>query len=218
MISTNVPMLISLLKDKDTPIEECKGLETIDLTLYFVLVKASVEPVAQAFSTLKQMDVWVPNAYNREILVYKESILIFQFRGHSWSIIYHPYGSGKQSELKEEDARSLSESLNTDAFFYFGSDSSGIIKYHFFRNGVSQEKMFFEEPDDTLEFQSQLCQTEAGEIEDGYTQAMNFVHEQDAYIPGLIAVEPLRPNQTTTLRIENLSSAELERMDYLAQQ
>ena len=211
-------MLISLLKDEDTPLEERRGEETTDLVLYFILVKAPVEPVAQDLSSLKQMDVWVPNAYNQEILIYRESILIFQFRGHAWSIIYHPYGSGRRSAFEAEEARSLSESLNTDAFFYFGSDSSSTIEYHFFSNGISQEKMFFEEPENTLEFQSQLRQIEPGEIEDGYTLAINFVRDQDAYIPGLVAIEPIKPNQTTTLQIENLSSAELERMDYLAQQ
>jgi hypothetical protein len=47
---------------------------------------------------------------------------------------------------------------------------------------------------------------------------MNFISEQDAYIPCLVEVEELIAGQRTVLWIENLIEAELERIDYLAQQ
>jgi len=47
---------------------------------------------------------------------------------------------------------------------------------------------------------------------------MNFIREQDAYIPCVVEVEELLAGQHTTLRIEDLMLNEVERMDYLAPQ
>ena len=47
---------------------------------------------------------------------------------------------------------------------------------------------------------------------------MNFIRDQDAYIPCLVEVKKLLAGQHTTLRIEDLMLNEVERMDYLAQQ
>ncbi|WP_193197757.1 hypothetical protein [Nostoc sp. MG11] len=107
--------------------------------------------------------------------------------------------------------------LNTSAIYYAGSDTCGTLEYHLYSNGVSQEKLSFEEGI-RKEFQSQIRQVEARNIKSAYAFTMNFIHEQDAYIPCLIEVEGLSPGQRTTLRIEDLMPNEVERMDYSAQQ
>jgi len=119
--------------------------------------------------------------------------------------------------LTEEDGRSISQSLSTSAIYYAGSDTCGTLEYHLYSNGVCVEKLSFEE-EDSLEFQSQLRQVEARDIQSAYKFTMNFLRDQDAYVPCLLEAEGLTAGQRTTLRIENLMPNEVERMDYLAQQ
>lgn len=209
-MSFEVANAIFFVKSGDIPIEECRGIETIDLNLEYILVRAEVELVAQAFSQLKHMDFWVRDAYNRELELQTESTLIFQFRGHPWSLIY------KFHDLKEEDALRISESLDTSAIYYTASDTCATLQYHLYRAGVSIEKFSFEE-EVSIELQSQRRQIEVNEIEDGYGFAMDFIREQDAYIPNLTVVEYLPKYQTGILRIGGLMPDEIERMDYLAQ-
>lgn len=214
-MSFEISNAISFFKSEHILIEECRGIETIDLNLEYILVRADVELVAQAFSQLKQMDFWVHDAYNREIELHTESTLIFQFRGRPWSLIYKPYIPRAQFYLKEEDALRISESLDTATIYYTASDTCASLQYHLYRAGVSIEKFAFEEEVST-ELKSQLRQIEASEIENGYSFAMDFIREQDAYIPALIVVTSLPPDQTGILRIGGLMPEELARMDYLA--
>jgi len=211
-------MSIYFVRAEGVPLEQRRGIETIDRNILFILVRASVESVAQAFSTLKQMNVWVSDAYEREIDIHNESTFVFRFRGHPWSIIYKPYTPSGRIYLTEEDACSVSESLSTSVIYYTGSDTCGTIEYHLYSNGDCVEKLSFEERI-SLEFQSQLRQVETRQIRrDAYTFTMNFICEQDAYIPCFVAVEDLTAGQHTTLGIEDLMPNEVERMDYLAQQ
>jgi hypothetical protein len=209
-------MSIYFVRAEGIPLEQRRGLETIDRNILVILVQAPVEPVAKAFSTLRQMNVWVRNAYDREIEIQNESTFVFQFRGHPWSIIYKPCLGPVRLYLTEEDARSISESLGTSAIFYAASDTCGTLEYHLYSNGVLQEKLSFEE-EVSIEFQSQLHQVEARDIQSTYTFTMNFLREQDAYIPNLVEMEDLIAGQRITLGIENLMHNEIERMDYLAQ-
>lgn len=210
-------MSIYFVREEGIPLEQRRGLETIDRNLVFVLVRASVEQVSQAFSTLRQMNLWVRNGYECEIEIHNESTFVFQLRGHPWSLIYKYRMSSIRIYLTEEDARNLSESLSTSVIYYACSDTCGTIEYHLYSNGILQEKLSFEE-EFKCEFQSQLRQLEARSIEDAYTFTMNFIREQDAYIPCVVEVEELLAGQHTTLRIEDLMLNEVERMDYLAQQ
>ncbi|MEH2407469.1 hypothetical protein [Nostoc sp.] len=210
-------MSIYFVREEGIPLEQRRGLETIDRNLVFVLVRVSVEQVSQAFSTLRQMNVWVRNAYECEIEIQNESTFVFQLRGHPWSLIYKPHMSAIRIYLTEEDARNISEFLSTSVIYYAGSDTCGTIEYHLYSNGILQEKLSFEE-EFKCEFQSQLRQLEARSIVNPYTFTMDFMREQDAYIPCVVEVEELLAGQHTTLRIEDLMLNEVERMDYLAQQ
>lgn len=199
------------------PLEQRRGLETIDRNILVILVQAPVELVAQAFSTLKQMNVWVRDAYNREITIQKESTFVLQLQRHPWSIVYKPCLGAVRLYLTEEDARSLSESLSTAAIYYAGSDTCGTLEYQLYQNGVLQEKLAFEE-EVSIEFQSQLRSLEARDISDAYTFTMDFMREQDAYVPCLAEAEDLIAGKHITLGIDDLKLNEIQRIDYLAQQ
>ncbi len=186
--------ILYCVRAEGIPLEQCRGLETIDRNILLILVQAPVEPVAQAFSTLRQMNVWVRNAYEREITIQNESTFILQFQGHPWSIVYKPCLRSARLYLTEEDARSISESLGTSAIFYAGSDTCGTLEYHLYGNGVLQEKLSFEE-EVSIEFQSQLSQVEARDIQSTYTFTMNFLRDQDAYVPNLVEAEDLIAGQ-----------------------
>lgn len=210
-------MRITLLKSEDIPLEQSRGIDTIDINILLVMVRASVEPVAQAFSTLRQMNVWVRDAYQSDINIQNETTLIFQFRGHPWSLIYKPNMPSMRMYLTAEDALALSKAVGTSALYYAGSDTCGIIEYELCSNGVCVEKLSSEE-NVFLDFQSQLRPIKAKDIRDAYTFTMNFIREQDAYVPCFFQLEDLTVGQRTILDIKNLLPNELERTDYLAQQ
>lgn len=210
-------MRITLGRFEDIPLEQSRGIDTIDKNILFVMVRSPVQPVAQAFSTLRQMNVWVRDAYQSDINIQNETTLIFQFRGHPWSLIYKPNMPSMRMYLTEEDALELSKLVGTSAIYYAGSDTCGTIGYELCSNGICVEKLSFEE-NVSFEFQSQLRPIKAKDIRNAYTFTMNFIREQDAYVPCLFQLEDLTAGQHTTLDIENLMSNELERMDYLAKQ
>jgi len=210
-------MAIYFLRAEDTPLEQRRGLETIDRNILVIFVQAPVEQVAQEFSTLKQMNVWVRNVYEREIDIQNESTFVFQLRGHPWSIVYKPYVRSMRIDLTEEDAQRISESLSTAAIYYAGSDTCATLEYQLYHHGVLQEKLAFEE-EVSIEFKSQLRSLAARDIRDAYTFTMDFMREQDAYVPNLTETEGLIATQHKSICFEGLMPNEIERMDYLAQQ
>ncbi|MBE9051852.1 hypothetical protein IQ243_15755 [Nostocales cyanobacterium LEGE 11386] len=164
------------------------------------------------------MNIWIRNAYNCEIDIHDESTVVFQLRGHPWSLIYKPYSSSMKIDLTEEDARNISEFLGTYVIYYAGSDTCGTLEYQLYSNGICLEKLSFEEKF-KCEFQSQIRQIEIRNIrKNTYTFTMNFIRDQEAYIPCIVEVESLKTGQRKTLHIEDLMPNEVERMDYLAQQ
>lgn len=96
--------------------------------------------------------------------------------------------------LTEEDARSLSKSLATAAIYYAGSDTCGTLEYHLYQNGVLQEKLSFGK-EVSIEFQSQLRSLEARDIQNAYAFTINFIREQEAYVPCLLEAEDLIAGQ-----------------------
>lgn len=58
---------------------------------------------------------------------------------------------------------------------------------------------------------------EARDIRDAYTFTMDFMREQNAYVPNLTETKGLIAGQRKSLCFEGLIPDEMERMDYLAQ-
>jgi hypothetical protein len=208
-------------RPENVSLQQCRGIESLDRNIFMVLVQAPIELVAQAFNQLRQAEIWVRDAYEREVEIIGQGVMVFQFRGHSWTLIHRlcdpPYGSGLPSQVgaTEEDAQNLSSLLHTRAIYYTASDTSGTIEYHLYQDGKSVERLFFEEGF-SVQFQSQLRQLEAEDIENAYSFTMNFIREQDAYVPVLFVQKCRSVGQQIILHLENLRRSDLDRMDYIA--
>ena len=120
--------------------------------------------------------------------------------------------SGCQVPLEDEEAQALSHLLHTRAICYRVSDTCGALGYHRYNCGESIEKLYFtssgeEEMDEyedmesqgTCQFQSQLRQLKAEDIENPYTFIWNFFQEQDAYVPAFCWQEYSTVGQRVTL-------------------
>ncbi len=125
------------------PLEQCRGIEHIDLNDSLFLVQAPIEQVAQAFSQFPQLVLWERDAYEHEIEILGYGLMVFQFRGHPWTLIHQlnfmTYQSPLQIPFKDEDIELLSRSLHTKAICYQISDSSHNIGYHLYDCGESIE-------------------------------------------------------------------------------
>lgn len=208
-------MSIVLIRPDDSSLESSRGIESIDINIVLILVKADVEEVAQALTQLKPWDGWIPNAYGQSVPS-NEGTLIFKLRGHSWSYVCQPFGHTRPMWLLEADALLLSDLLCTTVIDYAASDTGGWFRYLFCNRGKPEERLRFEEydRDGNLEFQSERGFT-AKDVKDAYTFTLNFIREQDAYIPALMMRYSALSGQQITLQIENLMLSEIERMDYL---
>lgn len=197
-------MSIFIQRSENISLQEVRGAGSYDINLRIILVQALVESVSQAFVSIKDMNVWERNVYEREIEIRRNSAFIFQLKGYSWSLIYIPYFSAEkidptelnpqeiekiiysplelQLTLLESDALRISEFLKTDVIFYSASDILGLAEYQIYRNSVLEEKFFFQEGS-SIEFQSKYKQIEAGSIENVYKIVDKSIREQDAYVP-----------------------------------
>jgi hypothetical protein len=197
---------------------QCKhrGIESIDLNQILVLVKAPIESVAQAFSQSRQADIWKRDVCECEVEFVGQGFIVFQFRGHPWTLVYEVNFVPRYIPLEKKDAQTLSRLLNTHAIYYQVSDTSGYIGYDFYENGTCMEMLYFEEGS-SLQFQSQSRQLKTEDIGDAYSFTYDFMMEQDVYIPALQRVVI----QQGTLRLkgswlENLVCNDFERLDYIA--
>ena len=202
-------------RENDFSIEEWRGISNSDENIRYILVEAPVELVAQTYYRLKSMNVWLPNTYGNKIVIQPNSILVFRFRGHKWSVIYEPSNvySGEIIPT-EEDALKISELLNTAAIFYVNSDTSGYIAYDFYDKGVLLERLDYQEYSE-IKFESQLRVLDPKDIY-GYDLTYNFLSDRGAYIPCLYEENFFIPEKERILQMNKLLPNEMERMDYLA--
>ena len=215
----------------DVPLNQRRGIDSLDTNDFLFLVQAPIEQVAQALGQLRQVMFWQRDVYEREIEILDGyGLVIFQFQGHLWTVIrdlnFIPY----QVRLENKEAHLLSSVLQTKAICYHISDSSGNIGYHLYDCGKSIEELYFthererkmdEDEKDllaqgTCQFQSRLRQLDANDIKDAYSFAEAFFLEQDAYVPALSwNLLSFRIGQRFTPKVEDLEPNDFERMDYL---
>ena len=220
---------------KDVPLEQRRGIETTDLNAQLFLVRAPIEQVAQACRQLRQVALWERDVYEREIEIQGYSFIVFQFRGHPWTVIQELSSLYYSVPLEDKDIQSLSGLLHTKALCYFVSDTSMNIGYHLYDCNESIEKLYFtheceremDEDDDennddddmeaqgTYQFQSQLRQLKAEDIGNAYGFIDDFLREQDAYVPAFFSKVIFRVGQRITLRIKGIEHDDFERMDYV---
>lgn len=215
-----------------TPIEQCRGIETIDLNDSLVLVRAPIEQVAQALNQLKQVVVWERDVYEREVEIQGYGLIVFQFQRHPWTLMRELPILSYSVLLEDKDAQSLSHLLYTKAIFYLVSDTSLSIGYHLYNCGESVEKLFFtseledeldlgkedEEEEDvqgTYQFYSRIRPIRSGDIKDPYEFTEEFFQAQDAYIPAFLSKVIFRSGQRITLAFKDFKRDDFIRMDYI---
>ena len=199
------------------PLKQCRGIEHTDLNDSLFLVQAPIEHVAQAFSPFPQLVLWQRDVYEREIEILGYGLMVFQFRGHPWTLIHQlnfmPYQSPLQIPFRDEDMESLSKLLHTKAICYQISDTSHTIGYHLYDCGESIEELYAE--GENCQFQSRLRQLKAEDIGNPYFFTDNFFREQDVYVPAFAwNIFSFRVGQRITLGIKGFEYDNFERMDY----
>ncbi|MEG3904609.1 hypothetical protein QUB19_19065 [Microcoleus sp. B4-C5] len=199
-------------------IEERRGIETIDRNQNLLLVRAPIELVAEKLSRARRADVWERDIYDREIEITAESYIVFQFRGHPWTIVeqlnYQPghlvFGVG--------DAITLSSFPSTRALYYTGSDTCGYIGYNCYDGGAFAEMLYFEAEMDLL-FLSDFREVKAEDIDSAFRFTYAFMQEQDIYIPNA-HYENVKVGDRINLRpkgptLDDLVRSDFERVDYI---
>lgn len=196
-------------------LENKRGLETVDTNQLLLLVSESVEPTADIVSKLYQKNIWQKDVYNQSINISENMIFIFQLFGHPWSIIFMDF-SGILTE--EEDAQIISQSLQTNAIYYRGSDTSGTATYLLYNKGIMIEKYNFEYGV-ISEFQSIERNLDVNNIYRG-TIVDRLLIERDAYIPSICwdcsPNEEINFRGRNVLNFINLFPEDVIRMDCLS--
>lgn len=203
---------------KDMSVEERRGIESIDINQELLFVRAPIESVAQKFSMARRADVWERYIYDRPIEITSESYIVFQFRGHPWTIVQQLKCQPGGLVFGEGDAITLSNFLSTRAIYYKCSDTCGYIGYNCYDGGAFAEMLYFEEEISFL-FVSQLRELTTEDIDSAFSFTDAFMREQDIYIP-LVHYENVKVGDRVNLRLkgatlDNLERNDFERVDYI---
>lgn len=204
-------------------IQQYKGVESFEFNDDFIVVKSLIESVAKTFSQVKHSSHWEHDVYDREIDIIGPGWLIFQFRGHSWTLIHDLNFMSARKPL--EDAQTLSRLLNTHTLYYAVSDTCYYISYELYKNGMCVERLE-SDVEVGLQFESKLRKFKVKELrEDAYTFTNNFFMEQSIYIPTLFWPK-YETGQRVTLRLQGhvpgsvepitFERSHFERVDYIA--
>ena len=199
-------------------VEQRRGIETIDRNQNLLLVRAPIESVAQRLSRARRADVWERDIYDREIEITTESYIVFQFRGHPWTIVEQLNHQPGSLVFGVGDALTLSSFPSTRALYYTGSDTCGYIGYNCYDGGAFAEMLYFEAEMDLL-FLSDFREVKAEDIDSAFSFTFAFMQEQDIYIPNA-HYENVKVGDRINLRpkgptLDDLVRSDFERVDYL---
>lgn len=204
-------------------IQQYRGIAFLELNDVFFAVQAPIDSVSEALHRLKQGSVLQCDVCERKVDVLGGGLIIFQFRGHSWTLIHlwscptYPPREGRK------DVQLLSRLLDTRSLFYAISDTAYYIGYELYSQGISVEK--FEYVDGDPQFSSQLRQIEKEEIIDPFDFTDTFVKESDLYIPNLVGTQfnigesvniVLKGVPSNNSQNMNFIKSDFERVDYLS--
>jgi hypothetical protein len=199
-------------------IEERRGIESIDRNQNLLLVRAPIELVAEKLSMARRADVWERDIYDREIEITGESYIVFQFRGHPWTIVEQVKYQPGQLVFGEGDAITLSNFLSTRAIYYKCSDTCGYIGYNCYDGGAFAEMLYFEAEISFL-FVSDFRELTTENIDSAFRFTFAFMQEQDIYIPN-VHYENVKVGDRVNLRpkgptLDDLVRSDFERVDYI---
>lgn len=180
-------------------IERLRGIESPDCNDYFVIVKAPVHLVASALNETRQATVWNQDVCDREIEIMGDDFVVFQFRGHSWTLIHNL--RVQETAPNEKDAEVLARHINTDAIFFRISDSSGYIGYQLYNSTGLVESLFRENGEPPGIFQSLKRQPPEKAISSPGLYIFDFLKEQEIYVP-MISLPRCTVGQRIVLQVE----------------
>ncbi len=190
------------------PIQQRRGNDCYDVDDTIVLVNSPIEPAALALNQILPMEHWEQDIYESEIEVRKQSFIVFQFQGHSWTCI-HEYNSSINFKVKY--LKALSKLLDTRVILHTVSDTCNTYGHYCYDAGKLMEELYW--TDSYEKFKSRL---RSFDYEGGYvTLADDFWNEQpDIYIPALVQTR-YQYGQRVTLRIEVYGPETFERNDFV---
>lgn len=156
------PEIIQLLRDsgakqyREIPVSQWRGIDSINLNDHCVIVKAPIEKVSQALYQIRAANIWQKDVFEKEIEITNICFTVFQFPGHSWTVIRDQnitisYSSLNpelikkqwQHQINKNDAKAISQLLQTQAIYFICSDTADTICYEIFDNGEPVEEFYF---------------------------------------------------------------------------
>lgn len=166
---------------------KARGVATFDYDNSMLLVRESVEQVAEEFVSIRKAALWEKGVQNAELTLTENCFFVFQLFGHAWSEIVQIGIADvakylRESERRTRDAKALSRRLKTRAIAYAVSDTALAYHYELYEAGKLLERLNAYE--DVVEFESTLRDTPKS-IKNVERFIDGFFRDQDAFEPGL---------------------------------
>jgi ankyrin repeat protein len=123
----------------DLAVELLRGLGDPRTRESVVAVRAPINSVSPLLERQRGGRQWSRDVFVRDgLFVGEEGYLVYQLRGHDWTLAQSSLLDGRA--LRAEDARALSLELGCDALFYESCGSLGILAFDLYRAGGVVER------------------------------------------------------------------------------
>lgn len=179
-------------------IDRCRGLESriMDGSSDITVIKAPVTEVSKAVTQLYSEAQVHANAFERVIQANNRGIILFQFKGFEWTIVY---GYRRVSFPTEVELSKLSGVLRTRAMFLSITDTAFYVYHHVCDNGKSVEHFLFD--DEVIKLESQIRKVDNALV--AHDALNDFYKEQGVYFPYIkITSEPTGQDNASAFRFK----------------
>lgn len=128
----------------DVPLAERRGLGHTDAGNIAVAVKGNVQNVSEAIVNRYRANVWCKDIYEQSITTREESIIVFRFKSHDWTLVQ---GAGFQDmgfvpKLTYSYSEHLARDLGAETVFLESAD--GLYQYYYYVGDKSLEGFYFD--------------------------------------------------------------------------
>ncbi len=114
--------------------ESLRGVGQPEASELVLLVKAPIQQVSRAFEVRRCATTFQEDILDgEELAIRDEGFLIYQFRGHPWTLVQSPLIDRRA--LHPGDAADLSRRLEADAILYEVCDADDYFRYRLYRDG-----------------------------------------------------------------------------------
>jgi hypothetical protein len=126
---------------KEAAAKDSYGVRSFDTNETWLIVRSSVEDAVGAFTGVQETTGWYRDVYGQEVQPAANSLLAFQLRGQAWTLFHNYYVSNIAFDLRDNDARGISERLGCQTVFFGVSDTAGCAVYILFDSGIFVEEL-----------------------------------------------------------------------------